>query len=113
MSLSFETLPPEILATVCEILASEHLPTLQALSLANKHCCAITNPYRFRNIHLQVYAEDRFLVDIQHWERVLENTDGSHRVRRLSVEGESLSSWYKELDSSDYTNTPGIFQSSF
>jgi hypothetical protein len=59
------------------------------LSLASKHCCAITNPYRFRNIHLHVYAEDCFLVDIQHWGRVLEDIDGFHMVRRLSVDGQA------------------------
>jgi hypothetical protein len=113
MSLSFETLPPEILATVCEILASEHLPTLQALSLANQHCCALANSYRFQNIHFAVDADDRFLVDIQNWERVLKNMNGFHTVRRLSVDGHPPSSRYKELDPSDDISTPGYFQTSF
>ncbi|KAL4867223.1 hypothetical protein BDV12DRAFT_210008 [Aspergillus spectabilis] len=113
MPLSFEALPPEILAAVCELLASEYLPTLQALSLANKHCCTIANPYRFQNIHFTVAAEDRLLVDIQHWQHVLEKINGFHTVRHLSVDGEAPVSKYNRLDPSDNTSVPHDFQKSF
>ncbi|KAL2845300.1 hypothetical protein BJY01DRAFT_183388 [Aspergillus pseudoustus] len=111
--LSFEALPPEILAAVCDILASEHLPTLQALSLANKNCCAVANPYRFQNIHLTVVAEDRFIVDIQHWQRVLEKINGFHSVRRLSVDGHPLGPRHQRLKHCGDTNVPHGFQTSF
>ncbi|KAL4874911.1 hypothetical protein BJY04DRAFT_224517 [Aspergillus karnatakaensis] len=92
MTSLFEALPAEILSSVAEILASEHHPTLQALSLVNRHCCTIANLYRFRNIHYIISGGDRGLVDIRHWEDVLAKINGFHTVRCLSVEGEGPSS---------------------
>ncbi|KAI9373587.1 hypothetical protein BJX61DRAFT_552096 [Aspergillus egyptiacus] len=87
MAPSFHSLPPEVLLTVTEILASEHLPSLHAFSLASKACCAIANSNRFRNIHFQTCGENRLFVDIAHWEGTLQRHNAYSTVRRLSVHG--------------------------
>ncbi|KAJ0423994.1 hypothetical protein BJY00DRAFT_299481 [Aspergillus carlsbadensis] len=110
---SLETLLPELRTMICEILASAHFPSLQALSLASKGCCAMTNGHRFQNIHFYVYAEDRFLVDIQHWERVLENIDGFQRDRRLSVYGQAPVAKHNNPDYCIDTRSPTFFQKGF
>ncbi|KAL4963344.1 uncharacterized protein BDV14DRAFT_210016 [Aspergillus stella-maris] len=87
MSPSLHSLPPELLSDVTEYLAVEHMPSLHALSLADKFCCAVANGQRFRNIHVHSQAESRLLMDINHWETVLERNNALSTVQRLSIDG--------------------------
>ncbi|KAL2863535.1 uncharacterized protein BJX67DRAFT_363206 [Aspergillus lucknowensis] len=98
MASAIESLPAEILNDVADILASDHLPSLHAFSLASRRCCSITNPHRFRKIHFSVAAEDRLQIDILHWERVLESANAFPFVRRLSVDGHLPSEEFNDPD---------------
>lgn len=72
---------------MADILASEHLPSLHAFSLASKSCYAIAKSNCFRNIHFETIAENRLLVDIERWEGILQRHNAYSSVHRLTVHG--------------------------
>ncbi|KAL3447458.1 hypothetical protein BJX65DRAFT_307865 [Aspergillus insuetus] len=82
--MGFQSLSPEILFNVAEILASEHMPSLHAFSLASRFCCKIANAHRFRSIHFHIHLDDKLVCDIAHWEQVLAQHAAFSSVRRLS-----------------------------
>lgn len=105
MALFLHSLPREVLLIVTDILASEHLPSLHAFSLASKSCCAIAKSNRFQNIHFETVAENRLFVDIEHWEGILQRHNAYSSVHRLTVHGFIPLTKYNHPS---YSETPNI-----
>lgn len=87
MARSFDSLPTENRLRVVELLAADDIPSLHAFSLASKSCCGLATLQRFYHIHIHLASEKRLLIDIEHWEQVLERYKPYPFVRRLSVCG--------------------------
>ncbi|KAJ0417364.1 hypothetical protein BJY00DRAFT_325676 [Aspergillus carlsbadensis] len=91
-----QSLSPEILFNIADILASEHMPSLHTFSLTSRFCRDIANAHRFRGIHFHVRLANKLLGDIAHWEHILTQHNVFSSVRRLSfqtdpgIEGDGL-----------------------
>ncbi|PKY03512.1 hypothetical protein P168DRAFT_327575 [Aspergillus campestris IBT 28561] len=82
---SLESLPPETLIQILELLNYEHPPSLLAVACTSKHCYSLATPLLFRTIKIIYGGPRKLSIDVQGYTEMLSRSAGFRYVRRLLI----------------------------
>lgn len=82
-----ETLPPELLALVCQNVKKDYQPSLISFALTSKQCYAAATKERFRNVQITIKDAETLKSDVSHILDVLKASSSLKHVRQLKIQG--------------------------